>query len=77
MILLFVLLTAAAGCRSATQITVVVETVYAVGAGNDHTCAMKVDQTVWCWGSNGAGELGDGTNTTRLLPVQVGAVSCP
>ncbi|HYO70524.1 MAG TPA: hypothetical protein VEU33_31035 [Archangium sp.] len=29
------------------------------------------DGTVWAWGGNGTGQLGDGTSTTRLTPVQV------
>jgi alpha-tubulin suppressor-like RCC1 family protein len=35
------------------------------------TCALKTDGTVWCWGHNGQGQLGDNTWTDRLLPVQV------
>ena len=27
--------------------------------------------SVWCWGYNGYGELGDGTTTTRNAPVMV------
>jgi alpha-tubulin suppressor-like RCC1 family protein len=30
-------------------------------AGGWHTCAIKSDGTLWCWGRNGSGELGDGT----------------
>jgi alpha-tubulin suppressor-like RCC1 family protein len=44
----------------------------AVSAGHAHTLALKSDGTVWSWGHNGFGALGDGSTTTRDLPVQVG-----
>lgn len=42
-----------------------------VAAGIYHTCAVLHDQSVWCWGKNGNGELGDGTNITRPQPVVI------
>jgi alpha-tubulin suppressor-like RCC1 family protein len=39
--------------------------------GFDFTCATKSDKTMWCWGANESGQLGDGTQTNRLLPQQV------
>jgi alpha-tubulin suppressor-like RCC1 family protein len=42
-----------------------------IAAGGDHTCAVLSDQTVWCWGANDSGELGDGTTTDRTTPVKV------
>ena len=39
-----------------------------VTAGGDHTCAEKTGGTVWCWGDNGNGELGDGTTTRQPGP---------
>jgi alpha-tubulin suppressor-like RCC1 family protein len=43
-----------------------------VSAGGDHdTCAHQLDGSLWCWGSNVAGKLGDGTTTDRRSPVQV------
>ena len=36
-----------------------------------HSLALKSDGTVWAWGSNIYGELGDGTSINRYLPQQV------
>jgi alpha-tubulin suppressor-like RCC1 family protein len=47
--------------------------VIAVAAGNNHTVALKSDGTVWAWGQNTYGQLGDNTTTQRLTPVQVHA----
>lgn len=43
----------------------------ASGQGASHTCALRRDGSVWCWGSNSAGQLGDGTveNGTTPLPI--------
>jgi hypothetical protein len=39
-----------------------------VAAGASHTCAILADETVWCWGGNSSGQLGDGTTTSRDIP---------
>ena len=36
------------------------------------TIATKTDGTLWSWGNNGSGQLGDGTIINRSSPVQVG-----
>ncbi|HTL34629.1 MAG TPA: hypothetical protein VL326_15985 [Kofleriaceae bacterium] len=35
-----------------------------VGTGDDHTCAIKQDNSLWCWGSNASGQLGQVGNPT-------------
>ncbi len=45
--------------------------VTAASAGYATSCAVKSDGSLWCWGSNFQGELGDGTTDERTTPVQV------
>jgi len=42
-----------------------------VTANGESVCARKKDGTVWCWGMNEHGELGDGTSADSNIPVQV------
>ncbi len=44
-----------------------------VATGLNSSFAIKTDGTLWSWGSNSGGVLGDGTTTNRSSPVQVGA----
>ena len=38
-----------------------------------HSLALKTDGTLWAWGQNEVGQLGDSTTTSRLRPVQIGS----
>ena len=46
-----------------------------VAAGSAHSCARLTNGSVWCWGENSAGQLGDGTTTRRLTPVKVEGIA--
>jgi alpha-tubulin suppressor-like RCC1 family protein len=45
--------------------------VIAIAAGGTHTLALKSDGTVWAWGYNGYGQLGDGGTTNKYTPAQI------
>jgi alpha-tubulin suppressor-like RCC1 family protein len=47
----------------------------AVAFGDEHACAITVDGAVKCWGTNGVGQLGDGTFTNHLQPANVTGLS--
>jgi alpha-tubulin suppressor-like RCC1 family protein len=47
-----------------------------VTVGTAHTCARKSDGHLYCWGRDGAGQLGNGDTVTadQASPVEVAAV---
>lgn len=45
--------------------------VVAVAPGARHACALKKDGSVWCWGKNDRGQLGDGIKVDSAYPVKV------
>ncbi|MFC5183326.1 RCC1 domain-containing protein [Actinomadura harenae] len=40
-------------------------------AGNFHTCALEQDGSMWCWGENKYGQIGDGSVKIATKPTQV------
>jgi alpha-tubulin suppressor-like RCC1 family protein len=42
-----------------------------VSAGAYQTCGIKTGNTLWCWGYNHDGQLGDGNTASQDLPAQV------
>jgi alpha-tubulin suppressor-like RCC1 family protein len=49
----------------------------AVKAGDYHTCALLANGSLWCWGQNTYGQVGNGTLTNQLFAVQVSGISSP
>jgi alpha-tubulin suppressor-like RCC1 family protein/subtilisin family serine protease/chitodextrinase len=49
----------------------IVSSITAVAGGERHSLALKSNGTVWAWGNNEWGQLGDCTTTNSSIPVQV------
>jgi len=47
----------------------------AIALGAEHSCALRQDGTVLCWGSNQYGQLGDGTQEKHSVPVAVSGIT--
>lgn len=45
----------------------------AASAGAAHSCGIRLDGSLWCWGENHWGQLGLGTLQSTAKPTQVGA----
>jgi alpha-tubulin suppressor-like RCC1 family protein len=45
--------------------------VQAVAVGDRHTCAVKLDGSVWCWGDNDLGQLATVEPAMSPLPVEI------
>ena len=45
-----------------------------IAAGKYHTCALRNDGTVWCWGENAYGQLGNNSTTDSSTPAEVRGV---
>jgi len=42
-----------------------------VAVGGYFTTAIKTDGTLWTWGNNDSGQLGDGTSVNKSTPIQI------
>ncbi len=62
--------------RNAVQITQL-SGIVAIAAGAYHSLALKNDGSVWAWGYNGHGQLGDNSVDIRVIPVKVQGLPDP
>lgn len=46
-----------------------------ISAGGEHTCVLTTQGGILCWGQNGNGQLGNGSNVTSPIPVEVSSMS--
>ncbi|MDD5222564.1 MAG: fibronectin type III domain-containing protein [bacterium] len=62
---------------STTPVTVSgITTAVEISAGGSHTCARLSDNTIKCWGRNGYGTLGNGSNSSySVIPVTVSGIT--
>lgn len=44
-----------------------------ISGGFNFTLAVKEDGSLWAWGTNAYGQLGDGTTVNKLIPTRIGA----
>ena len=42
-----------------------------IDAGFSHNVAINIDGTLWSWGKNTIGQLGDGTNVGKNIPTKI------
>ena len=64
------------GANKSSPVQVGADTNWRITAnGSDHTTALKTNGTLWGWGSNGSGHIGDNTGTNKTSPVQIGALT--
>ena len=50
-----------------------IELPYSISAGYSYTVAVSSDGSLWAWGQNSYGQLGDGTTDSRSNPVRIGS----
>lgn len=61
----------AEGKSGTLAITAVPFVLTAMSAGADYTCGLTVAKSIFCWGENVGGKVGDATNVDRRTPVPI------
>lgn len=58
---------------SPLQLNNPINTWLSISAGATYSLAVRTNGTLWAWGENNVGQLGDGTTTNRTVQTQIGA----
>lgn len=59
------------GVSSAVQVVGLGSPAIAVGAGANFTCAVLKNGSVWCWGANNYGQLGNSSGNASVSPLEI------
>lgn len=62
-------------CASTPVEVATIDDATQVVTGEAHTCALRADHTVWCWGGNSFGALGTGEEADSPTPVLVAGLT--
>jgi alpha-tubulin suppressor-like RCC1 family protein len=57
--------------------TSIVTNAVAIASGLQHSCAVSADGTLYCWGSDGDGQIGDGTALGGVRPTPTAVLNSP
>jgi alpha-tubulin suppressor-like RCC1 family protein len=63
--------------RTPIQVPALGNTVQMIEGGESFSIALKNEGSVWTWGRNDYGQLGDGTSIMKKLPIQVFGFTAP
>lgn len=62
-------------CGSFTTLSNTLSCWETISAGYTHSVGIRTDGTLWAWGDNGYGQLGDGTTIAKSTPTQIGTAN--